>query len=817
VTQPPPRFLIPPGEPFPGQVILTRFTLVECVGEGAQGVVWRALAGASGETVALKFVHPASDASVDRVGHRRGQLAAAQRELAALRLLELPGLVHLVDAGEHEGGLVVAMAWVEGRPFPGPRDGARWNDLSEVVINLLATLQRLHGVGLAHRDLKPSNVLIDVHGRPVLLDLGVAGGAALRAAGDNAGTPRYQPPEVQRGAASTQATDLFALGVMLFEALAHGALRDDPYASEAALQRQAVLLRLRGRAPHEVADLIASLLDPDLGARVTSAEQALRELTGATSSPDDDLGQIFAALELTEGPVTSFEQYRALFDARARVLDDQGYAARALLELAGSEPSAARRELRAWLRAGIGEIVAQRVRLRTHDIERLVLRLRAESPTTRTLVATVLGLEGLDGRAAQLRAASGAGTPGVDGDSAQTRLRELLDALERRTEEGALEGVLAEVPVLVLLAQDLVQPEVLDDALAIWMFAALSRSNRRALEALLFAIERDGLDRPSARAAGLIAQAGLAALVGALDRATDLLAMVEPTGHYRLGWCHHAVAQVVARGRGAGAARLALASAHAWARGIGRAVSALHTWEGWCLYLEGEFDRAVEQHLAAAQSSRGEHRMTTLLSAGIAAEFADRNDLALECVREVRATASCDRHVFARIRAAALEVSSRYALGEPLVVDEELVAVLQERLVPFMAHGVLLMQAAIAWRNGDQIRALDLARAAIRESHTRGPAFVDSLPRALLIHLGARDEAFEFDLASEPPLTRLQCAALLASASPRAPQPYSAGAIRAAWEAARRFDLDRRREVLSLRECHDILAAHGVSFDHEPA
>jgi serine/threonine protein kinase len=176
VTQPPPSFLIPPGEPFAGQEVLSRFTLVECVGEGAQGVVWRAVARTTKETVALKFVRPTGESSLGRASSRRGRLAVAQRELAALRLLELPGLVHLVDAGEHERCLVVAMAWVEGRPFPGPRDGARWEQLSDVAIALLATLQRLHGVGLAHRDLKPSNVLIDAEGRPVLLDLGVAGG-----------------------------------------------------------------------------------------------------------------------------------------------------------------------------------------------------------------------------------------------------------------------------------------------------------------------------------------------------------------------------------------------------------------------------------------------------------------------------------------------------------------------------------------------------------------------------------------------------------------------------------------------------------------
>jgi hypothetical protein len=209
--------------------------------------------------------------------------------------------------------------------------------------------------------------------------------------------------------------------------------------------------------------------------------------------------------------------------------------------------------------------------------------------------------------------------------------------------------------------------------------------------------------------------------------------------------------------------------------------------------------------------------MTVLLSAGIAAEFADQHELALECVREVHATASCDRHVFARLRAAALELSSRYALGVPLEVDEELVALLEERLAPFMGHGVFVTQAAIAWRNGDTARALTLCRAAIRESRARGPAYVDSLPYALSIHLGARDEPFRFDRAHEPPLARLQCAALLAAASPRYPLPYTAEELRAAWAASRRFDLDRRREVLSLRECLDFLGAHGLSPANEIA
>lgn len=194
--------------------------------------VVRARDRATGAFVALKEV-PAEE---------------VRRELTALLAARLPGVVELVDHWVDGARATIVTRWIDGVPFPGP-------DPVPAATALLDVIDRVHRCGVVHRDLKPTNVLVDASGRVVVLDLGIAGGQGVERHTDDhdvAGTIRYVAPEQLLGDVDAR-SDLFAIGLMLYEALA-------------------------GRLPHGGADLLASRLAEDpipLSARAPTVPAAV--------------------------------------------------------------------------------------------------------------------------------------------------------------------------------------------------------------------------------------------------------------------------------------------------------------------------------------------------------------------------------------------------------------------------------------------------------------------------------------------------------------------------------------------------------------
>ena len=268
-----------------------RFTLTRRLGAGGFGEVWEVLDPTRSERVALKILSLGGPA-------RRARWA---REVAALDLARLPGVVTLYDHGQDEVGRAwISMALVEGRPFPrGP-----WTALGPIVEALLETIHQVHSFGLVHRDLKPENVLVTDAGWPVILDFGLVTGDAapdgepgdlgLTQVGAPVGTPRYLAPEQLQGRVRVDGrADLYALGVMLYEALTGQSphLGDDAVSlGLSKLHDLPVPVEQRAaEIPAVAADLIMRLLRRDPAERPTAAEalQALRgvPLLGASARP----------------------------------------------------------------------------------------------------------------------------------------------------------------------------------------------------------------------------------------------------------------------------------------------------------------------------------------------------------------------------------------------------------------------------------------------------------------------------------------------------------------------------------------------------
>lgn len=197
--------------------LLDRYEIGEVIGRGATGYVYRGYDTVGEREVAIKFLRGDGDERGSRVG----------REATALRALPIPGVVQYVDDFAVGSDHVIVTELVDGVAFPGPARGeggrCTWDSLRETVLALLETLSRVHAIGVVHRDLKPQNILVRPDGRPVILDFGLARGAAVgetfTRSGARLGTPRYWSPEQVMGQGTDQRTDLYSVGVMLFEAL----------------------------------------------------------------------------------------------------------------------------------------------------------------------------------------------------------------------------------------------------------------------------------------------------------------------------------------------------------------------------------------------------------------------------------------------------------------------------------------------------------------------------------------------------------------------------------------------------------------------
>ena len=212
-TRKPPQ----PQEPKEGDV-LGPFSLHRLLGEGGMGRVFLASRAGGGQPVALKLLK--AKLADDEVARRR-----FSRELRSAAQVQHPSLARIFDSGELDGRPYVAVEYLPGLtldqrirsdgPLP-PRAVVR------LVEDLAAALDALHGTGLVHRDLKSANILFRPDGTAVLTDFGLARGrdyTALTRRGQVIGTIEYIAPELVRGEQATPASDIYALGCTVYEAL----------------------------------------------------------------------------------------------------------------------------------------------------------------------------------------------------------------------------------------------------------------------------------------------------------------------------------------------------------------------------------------------------------------------------------------------------------------------------------------------------------------------------------------------------------------------------------------------------------------------
>jgi eukaryotic-like serine/threonine-protein kinase len=196
------------------------YELLEEVGRGGQGVVFRARQKSLNRTVALKVTSLGQWASKAHVKRFR-------REAEAAASLDHPCIVPIYEVGERDGACYFSMGFVEG----GQLDAILKRELMpirravELVVKLARTVHYAHEHGILHRDIKPGNILLDQQGEPHLTDFGLArlveSESSVTHTLDVQGTPSYMAPEqaVGNNAAVSSATDVYGLGAVLYQLL----------------------------------------------------------------------------------------------------------------------------------------------------------------------------------------------------------------------------------------------------------------------------------------------------------------------------------------------------------------------------------------------------------------------------------------------------------------------------------------------------------------------------------------------------------------------------------------------------------------------
>jgi serine/threonine-protein kinase len=216
----------------PGAGFADRYTIIERLGEGGMGVVYKAIDRTLEADVTLKLIQPA-------VARNPSFVSRFKREARITRQITHPNVCRVHDIGESGGTLFISMEWIEGETVQqllrqtGMLSESR---ALEIASKIAAALAAAHERGIVHRDLKPANVMIDRRrGEVHVLDFGLALDAEaqeLTGAGAVVGTPLYMAPEQRAGAPVDARTDVYALGLVLVEMLAGRRVIPDPHLAD---------------------------------------------------------------------------------------------------------------------------------------------------------------------------------------------------------------------------------------------------------------------------------------------------------------------------------------------------------------------------------------------------------------------------------------------------------------------------------------------------------------------------------------------------------------------------------------------------------
>jgi eukaryotic-like serine/threonine-protein kinase len=268
-----------------GSTIDGRYRLLRRIGSGGMADVWLAEDSHLQRRVALKILHR-------RFAQDREFVERFRREAEAAAGLQHPNVVAVFDRGDVEGTYYIAMQLLEGRTLKALIDqGLTPEQAVGLIRQVLEGAGFAHRHGVVHRDLKPQNAIVDDDGKVTVTDFGIAraGASEITQAGSVMGTPHYLSPEAAQGQDVTAVSDLYSIGVMLYEALAGRV----PFEADSAVAIAMMQVSHTPQRPSSINPKVSPALDAvvmralekDPGQRFQSAEAFIAALDTALRDP----------------------------------------------------------------------------------------------------------------------------------------------------------------------------------------------------------------------------------------------------------------------------------------------------------------------------------------------------------------------------------------------------------------------------------------------------------------------------------------------------------------------------------------------------
>ena len=277
-----------------GSVVDGRYRILRRIGSGGMADVWLADDTHLQRQVALKVLHA-------RFAQDREFVERFRREAESAAGLQHPNVVAVFDRGDVDGTYYIAMQYLEGRTLQQLIEaGLTPEQAVGLIRQVLEGARFAHRHGVVHRDLKPQNVIVDADGKATVTDFGIAraGVSEITQAGSVMGTPHYLSPEQAQGFDVTAVSDLYSIGVMLYEALTGRV----PFEADSAV---AVAMKQVSQAPQRPSSInpqvspaldavVMRALEKEPGQRFQSADAFIAALDAALKDPGGGVGNTAA-------------------------------------------------------------------------------------------------------------------------------------------------------------------------------------------------------------------------------------------------------------------------------------------------------------------------------------------------------------------------------------------------------------------------------------------------------------------------------------------------------------------------------------------